>query len=210
MQEKDLIRQLKAMREIKPRKEWVSLTKSQILGEEKAYTGKPSFSFPVFAWKWAFAPVMAVLLVIGFLAFSFFLPGTEIRVAEEPTEQPTKIAGASKPEKIAETVKKTEEMVQALSQVTENIKATPRLAEGAAGDIEKVEAEMVKLGQLLAVLQEKADSEKEQDLSGQVEYLISDLETRTLNEEQLELLESAKADAEAGDFERAIEKLLEI
>ena len=84
------------------------------------------------------------------------------------------------------------------------------MAEGAAEDIEKVEKEVAQLGELLAVLQQQTEESAEQELKQQVEYLIADLEIRTLNEEQKALLESAKADYEAGDFSKAIEKLLEI
>jgi len=211
MNEKDLIRQLKAMREIKPRKDWVSLTKSQILGQE-TYEKRVSFSLPVFGWKWALAPALAVLLVAGFLAFNQMLPAEQLRVAEEPdpAEEPAIAASDPEKEKMAEMIKKTDDLVVALGQLTETIKITPGLAQEAAEDVAKVEEEIVKLGQLLAVLHQQAEEPAEQSLEQQVEYLIADFETRTLNQEQQELLESAKADAEAKDFDKAIEKLLEI
>jgi len=207
MQEKDLIRQLKAMREIKPRKDWVVLTKSQILDQESPER-RVSFGFPAFNWKWALAPVLAVLFVAVFLAFNLSTPTDEIKVAEEPEKTPE----LTKPEKMAQTIKKTEEVMGTIGQLTEDIKATPELAEGAAEEVAKMEEEAVKLGQLLAVLQEQAEKDKEagQELEKQVEYLISDLENRTLTEEQAVLLESAKAEAEAGNFNQALEKLLEI
>jgi len=207
MEEKDLIRQLKAMREIKPRKDWVVLAKSQIIGEE-SYEKRVSFGLPAFNWKWAFVPVLAVLLVAVFLAFNLSAPADEIKVAEEPVKTPE----PTKPEKMAETIKKTKELMGTVGQLTEDIKATPELAEGAAEEVAKIEEEIIRLGQLLAVLQEQAEKDKEadQELEKQVEYLISDLENRTLTEEQAVLLESAKAEAEAGNFNQALEKLLEI
>jgi len=210
MQEKDLIRQLKAMREIKPRKDWVALTKSQILQEE-APEKRVAFKFPAFNWKWAFAPAMAVLLIVGFLAFTRVSPEEQPMIVQdpEPTEEPVQIAEEPEIDKVAEMVRQTDQLVASLGQLTETIKKTPGLVEVAAEDVARVEEEAAKLGQLLAVLQHEEEP-AETDLEKQVEYLIADLEARTLNEEQQEILESAKADYEAGDFDKAIEKLLEI
>ena len=69
MTEKDLIRQLKELKEIKPRKDWVLLTKRQILpGEEDARETLRTWA--VFHWKLAFAPVISVLTVIGLFGFA--------------------------------------------------------------------------------------------------------------------------------------------
>jgi len=38
MTEKELIGKIRGLRQIRPNRDWVSLTKSQILGEEKKYT----------------------------------------------------------------------------------------------------------------------------------------------------------------------------
>jgi len=225
MQEKDLIRQLKTMREIKPRKEWVALTKNQILGEEET---KPSFAFPVFGWKWALAPVLAVLTVVGLLTVSWFLPGEEIRVAEEPepAEEDFAVAGeseklAQQPElekvpDLAEMLKKTEELSLTLDYLSETIKINPELTEAVTKDIEKVEEELAYLGQSIAQLSKSRQPEQTEEvvekpeIGQEIEELIAFFETRTLNDEQQELLEAAKAAYEAADFDQALVKLLEI
>ena len=149
-------------------------------------------------------------MVIGLLVVNLVTPEDKtIEIADETGDEPI-VAESADSEKVAEMIQKTDDLVVALNELTESIKATPGLAEGAAEDIEKVEEELAQLGQLLAVLQQQTEEPGEQELKQQVEYLITDLENRTLNEEQEALLESAKADYEAGDFSEAIEKLLEI
>ena len=221
MQEKDLIRQLKAMREIKPREEWVSLTKSQILGQE-AYEKRASFSFPAFNWKLAFAPAMAILLVAGFLFFSLALPKEQtITVAEEQEEleEIIIIAKSQDTEKIADMIKKTDNLVLALNELTETIKATPELAEMMVEDIEKMEKQTAKLGQTIAQWgkyteqPEKAEELEEivdrveLGLKRNVEALIMYFEDQILTEEQAELLAEAKEHYEAGELDKALEKL---
>jgi len=72
MQEKDLIRQLKELREIEPRKDWVLFTKKRIFAEDaeaEPKAGLLSF-FPLFRYKLAFAPIVSVLIIIGLFGFA--------------------------------------------------------------------------------------------------------------------------------------------
>jgi len=223
MNEKDLIRQLKAMREIKPRKDWVSLTKYQILGQEEKSS---SFSFPVFNWKWAFAPAMAVLLIVGFLAFNSFFPAKEIEVAKEPlpTEEPeiaqlpektVKSMDPKTTKELTDMLKKTEELTLTLDYLSETVKNHPELAEVVIKDIEKVEEEIAYIGQTITQLGKieesvEAAEQVKSDIEQKIEELISFFETRTLAEKEQEALEAAKAAYEAGEFEEALGKLLEI
>ena len=58
MTETDLVKKIRELREIRPRKDWVSLTKREILGSE------PKISlFPFF--KPAFAGLITILLLFG-------------------------------------------------------------------------------------------------------------------------------------------------
>ena len=74
MNEKQLIRHFKELAEIRPRKDWVILTKNRILGEPasaKATAGNGIFSFfPLFRYKLAFAPIISVLIIIGLFGFA--------------------------------------------------------------------------------------------------------------------------------------------
>lgn len=70
MTEKDLIRQLKELREIQPRKDWVVLTKKRIFNQDPQFEAKMGFTlFPLFN-KLALAPVISVLIIIGLLGFA--------------------------------------------------------------------------------------------------------------------------------------------
>ena len=77
MNEKQLIRHFKELREIRPRKDWVLLTKNRILGESAfvplsgTTAGNGIFSFfPLFRYKLAFAPIISVLIIIGLFGFA--------------------------------------------------------------------------------------------------------------------------------------------
>ena len=72
MQEKDLIRQLKELREIEPRKDWVLFTKKRIFaGEAETEPKAGLISFlPLFRYKLAFAPIVSVLIIIGLFGFA--------------------------------------------------------------------------------------------------------------------------------------------
>lgn len=72
MTEKQLISKIRELRQIKPRKDWVILTKSRILEEEvsaESARGLLSF-FPLFRYKLAFAPIISVLVIIGLFGFA--------------------------------------------------------------------------------------------------------------------------------------------
>ena len=64
MREKELIRQIKRLRTIKPQKDWVLLCRRQILGD---YETRPR-SFWAFQWQQALVlPVLAVILIGGII-----------------------------------------------------------------------------------------------------------------------------------------------
>ena len=77
MTEKELIAKIQELRQLKPRQDWVVLTKKQILGEEK-----PQFSFIgflkelqrgekfAFQHKPAFAFITTLLVLIGVFGFA--------------------------------------------------------------------------------------------------------------------------------------------
>src|SRR3989338_2660285 len=70
MTEKDLIKQLKQLKEIKPSKDWALLTKRQILPREESVRHSVFNTFAVFQGKLAFAPVISVFIVIGLFGFA--------------------------------------------------------------------------------------------------------------------------------------------
>ena len=78
MDDKQLIRHLKELAEIRPRKDWVLLTKNRILAESAfvplsgTSPDKPGLLsfFPFFRYKLAFAPIISVFIIIGLFGFA--------------------------------------------------------------------------------------------------------------------------------------------
>ena len=65
MTEKELIGKIRKLRQIRPRKDWVSLTKSQILGEEPRFTFFPYFKpSQVLNKIWVGKPAFAIFTVV--------------------------------------------------------------------------------------------------------------------------------------------------
>ena len=67
MNEKQLISKIKELRQIKPSQNWVSSTKSQILGEDEKRSFAPfwNYNFGGFRLKFAMASIMTLALMIG-------------------------------------------------------------------------------------------------------------------------------------------------
>ena len=144
MREKDLIKQLKGLKEIKPRKDWVLLTKSQILSEPGR---ELETKISVFHWKLAFAPMISVFIVIGLFGFAnttvpgdFLFPfkkaaeiaqvglssgaeksGVHLKLANRRLEELSSIAEVNKVRSLAPTIKEFQdnmtEAVNGLSQM---------------------------------------------------------------------------------------------
>ena len=85
MTDKELIRKIKELKEVKPRKDWVVFTKSQILGEDVHSEGVHIWS--VFQWRTALAPVISVLVIIGLFGFAqYTVPGDLLFSVKKVTE----------------------------------------------------------------------------------------------------------------------------
>ena len=224
MTEKDLIKQLKELKEIKPSREWVLLTKRQILPEEKSVS-----AFPVFQWKLAFAPMISVFIVIGLFGFAnttvpgdFLFPvkkaaeiaqvglsstaeksGVHLRLANKRLEELGAIAEGNRVRSLAPTIKDFQdniaEAVNGLSQMD-----SYTLKELVA-ETQKLEENRQKVESVLGVQIGGEETNKlEKRLAA---YLIADLEKRTLGEKEQKLLIEAKEYFEAGAYTLALEKL---
>ena len=234
IEEKELIGKIRELRQIRPRKDWVVLTKSQIIGEEKKYTSL--FLFPFLKLKPVYAGLIVVFILFGLFGISQnSLPGDPLYSIKRITEksQAVFVSEDEKPKaqleltnkrleelnKVAETnqVKNLspaiEEYQASVSQAAENLKKIkePEKAKEVVAVIKKIEKNKQKVEEVLAT---KIDEGKENGDSVQelyktpAEVLIKDLETRTLSEEQQEILEEAKELYEAGDYSGALEKIL--
>jgi len=226
MTSEELISKIRELRQIKPRKDWVLLTKSQILGKDK-----PVFN-PFFIFKPVFAGVLFVFILFGLLGNSQnSLPGDLLYPIKKITEK-AQVVFVSKEElpkynleiankrldelnEIAQT-NQVKKLAPAISEFQANMsEAAKSLAEVKRGaDVEKIIAQIKKLEEnkqiVEGVLATKIETEDYDTAFAQfVENQIKDLEKSTLTETQEEVLKEAKEYFEKGDFETALIKAVE-
>ena len=222
--EKLLISKLRELRSIKPEKDWVSSTKTRILGEDPGF-----FFFPYFKPALVGAAFALTLFVLGFAQNS--LPGdvlysvkkisersqaifvseqarpqANLELANKRLEELARIAENNQTGKLSQAIN---EFQASVSQVAKNLSESSdpvknkEIVDGIASNIQQVNAYLGADvgGQEFAELRQRTNVEY-------VEYLISDLETRTLTEEQTEILKQMKELAEQGEYLSALELYL--
>lgn len=225
MEEKEIIYQLKELRKIKPDKKWVLLTKERILGQEKT----PFFSFFL---KPAYAGFLLIFIFFGLFGFSQnSLPGDPLYTIKKIVE---KIEGVFVEEdkksnyqielakkrleelKILAETNQVKKLPSAFKEVREStVEATKNLAKTKKID-QKIIANLLEFENTKKDIEEKVLAtqigidEKENPAKIVIEFLISDLEKRSLTEEQKNLFEKAKEDFEKGDYAQALIKLQQL
>jgi len=120
--ETELIKDLEKLRNVKPSKDWVILTKKDILGESEA----PSFSFSggfsslFLRYKSATLMLVVVGLLLGTFGFAqTALPGDTLYVLKKATER-TKIAFVSKDERANVQLSYANENLENLVMIAQN------------------------------------------------------------------------------------------
>jgi multidrug efflux pump subunit AcrB len=238
MIEKELIGKIEILRQIRPRKNWVFLTKKQILGEERTLSGLFSDSLRVFQglfyqYKFALASLMLVLILGGTFAFAQkSLPGEALFLVKKITEK-TRAVFVSEKEKpgaqLELTNKRLEELTQ-IAQKNEVKKLAPAIEEFQASVSESAkklvqirEPEKTReMGKKVIAEIKKLEENKEKveslgvviGDSKEIEDAMCQLTTEqikdlgTLTEKQQELLEEAKKYLEEGECSLAFEKIL--
>jgi len=228
MTEKDLIKQLQELKEIKPNKDWALLTKRQILPREESVRHSVFNTFAVFQWKLAFAPVVSVFVVIGLFGFAnttvpgdFLFPikkaaeitqvglsssaektGVHLKLANRRLEELSGIAEVNKVRSLAPTIKEFQDnMTEAVNGLSSMDSATFKEL---VVETQKLEENKQRVESVLGVQIGGETEEFENQLVG---YLIADLETRTLGEDEQKLLAEAKDYYAAGDYTLALEKI---
>lgn len=226
--ETELIKKIKKLKDVKPRKDWVLLTKNKILGQE------PKFELFPFL-KPAYAGLFLFLLLIGVLEFSQkALPGDIFYPLKRITEKTQTIiiskfiSDEQKSRNNLELANKRLDELNEIAKSNETKKLSPAITEfkitvsAAAKDLgkvkkvnkeilaqtQKLEENKAKVENLLAT---KIETEEyDNALSQLVEREIEDLESRTLSQEQEAVLLKAKEDFEAGNYSEALIKILDL
>lgn len=230
--QKQLISSLKQMKEIKPRKEWAILLKSQILAEKKVevntVTYKATFSSIIntifSSKKMSYSFAVILLFIFGIFGFSVnTMPGDLLFPVKKITEQ--SVSTLSGQTKINQDIQALDNRINELAQVAKNdrignipsaiveiTEAAKNLKNNPAKDPETLKKIAVSLKTLANVpgtdLSETADVK---DLYQTiVESQIKDLQETTLTEEQEIILEEVQKLSEDGMYSAALEKILMI
>ncbi len=224
--EKQLIGKVRKLRQIRPRKDWVSLTKKEILGDEPGF-----FFFPFF--KPAMAGLIAVFVLFG--AYGFVknsLPGDAFYSVKRAVHQGQAVF-ISKAEKSAFQLKlandRLEDLTKApvknlaptISEFQANIaEAAKNLAEIDATtsdpiaikkiveETRELEENIEKVESLGVVIGEEGMSEWNKAVKRVTENFIEDLEETTLTKEKEEILNEMKELFEEGEYSAALELYL--
>ncbi len=231
MREKELIKKIRQLRQIKPDKEWVVLTKKQILGEEIG-SGKFSavldFLAKIFLRRFNFKFALAGIIFVLFGLFGFSqnsLPGDFLYPVKKITEksQAIFVSEKEKPEVNLELAEKRLEDLKKVVETNQVKKLAPAIKEfqGSLSEVKggadpKVVKKVVELRKKTKEIQSKGIVVEEEGLEkveleslySVLKNLISDLENRTLNEKQAEVLVQMKELVEQGKYSQALELYL--
>jgi len=229
MTQNELIGKIRELRQIKPRKDWVLLTKTQILGQEET----PKFElFPFF--KPAYAGLFFLLLLAGLIEFSQgALPGDPLyslkRITEKAQavfvskeEQPklqleltskrleelNKVADANRVKRLAPALNEFQKTkIVAKKEILDSIKNKSekeaiKIAKALAPKLNEVNEKEKKV---YAVLNTESTEGTEQTAEkAVVEILIKDVKNSTLTEEQKADLVKVEEYYKSGDYQEAL------
>lgn len=233
MKEAQIIKNLKKLGKIEPTKDWLFLTREKIVGAKK-----PGFSFfPVFSLRPALVGITVVFVLFGLFGFaqntvpgdflypikkaveksqSLFVekderPGFHLDLAQKRLDDLSKIAKKNQVKKLAPAIEEFQanlsQAAKSLAEIKEPQKALA-IGKEIALEIEELKRSKEKIEAYGIVIGETG--ELENALASLVEREIKDLEKRSLNENQREILEQAKEDFQRGDYSQALEKLWQI
>ena len=217
MTEKELISKIRELRQIQPSKDWVSLTKIQILGKEDKYNNLISV-FQILFSKPAYAGLVVVFVLFGLFGFSQnSLPGDLLYPIKKITErsQAVFVSEEELPKYNLEIANKRLEELNEIAQTNQVKKLAPAISEFQANiseaakslakvksqDVEKIVAQTKKLEENTKKVEEVLatkilSQETEESLISfyktQAEMLINDLGNQTLTEEKEEILNQMK------------------
>src|SRR3989344_1645646 len=229
MEDQELIFKIQQLKQIKPRKDWAVLSKSQIFGNnisdvkvnKAIHTGFSLNPFKAYFGRRHVYSLAAFLFIsaglVGFMKYGSFqdvkvsqksiasLPSTESALKNSNVEE-LKLKSQNlinvtknKPQDFALAIK---EIKTATNNLTEAIKNDPKLAG-------EVAMEVKNNGTLLSVVSETELEQASDALYKTIdEQMIKDLETTTLTEDQKIIFSEAKDLFEQAKYSVVLEKIL--
>jgi hypothetical protein len=217
--QKQLIDQIKALKEIKPRKEWAVLLKSQILEEKKLEPIQEQsaglidiFCSVFFQKKLAYSFAAVLFLIVGIVSFTKLLPTEKMpqQIASLTTQTESIQNVADLNNKISDLAKATKESSAAGNDINTKISA---LAKSLKNTQVKDPQTIKKIAKTLADISGKdLNKNSDQDVKDIyqtiVQSQIADLQKTTLNNDQKNALAKAKDLYDTGKYGEALEKIL--
>lgn len=236
--EKNLIGQIKMLKSIEPRKEWVSLLKSQII-TEKTENRTENWKIGKFIENWklviensssrklAYAFAVLAIMVVGVLGFAqYTVPGDALFPIKKLAEQSQaslmgkttinkEIANLnSRINDLAQVAKggKTENFTAVVAEIKNNASELARGLKNETANPSEIKEIAASLKTLADV--PGTDLSENQDVKDLYEAVVSsqieDLQKTTLTQEQKDVLEEIIGLYDEGKYAQALEKILMI
>ncbi len=232
MAEKELLAKISLLKDIKPRQDWVISTRTRILGGVGHTELSPSFAWQIgqlilFFKKPAFAVAAFIILFSGGMFVKLVqqsLPGdalytlkiavertqfSNIELAQKRLDDLKKVAQennvAKLPSAIQEFRTSSSKVSQDFAKLVEN---QPEKALQVGKEIVQLQKDKAQIEKALgAKIDDQSSSELENATKILLENEFSDLDSRTLTQGQLILLNDAKNAFVKGDYETALGKV---
>jgi hypothetical protein len=234
MTEKEVIEKIRLLKQIKPEKKWVFLTKEKILGKEPLFFPflKPAFATLSVAKRTlsVSAGFLFILILFG-LSFTslpgepFYLikklaeksqtlfvseeekPKLELELANKKLEELSKILEKNDTKRLAPAINEAKESV---TQATKNLIKSKKVDKEIIKNTLELKKKSETIEKVLGVRVIEGETEEvlENSLKEKSQYLIKDLENRSLTEEQKQIFEKAKEYFENQNYSKALELLL--
>jgi len=198
MQEKDLIKKIKQLREIEVDKDWVLRTKTRILGEQE-------LGVPVFSFQWKNALVFSCIAVVLFGCVVFVKPDNRailysylhsfepinkafkkeqeqrsenyLALAEQKMEELKEIAGGEDNEALASAIQETTDVIRKATASIPETSDSPTETLQYVQRISKIQAEKQEINQLLGSDIDLGDKELEDRVLACIEKSMEDTES---------------------------------
>ncbi len=232
----ELISKIEELKDIKPRPEWVVLTKAKILGPE--YISSESHSphlWGIFGWRSVTAMSVSMAVLLGvFIGAQSALPGDALyslkRMAEKG--QSSFVSASEKPKANIELASKRLEELGQIAKNNQSRRLAPAISEfqanvaSLAKDLTAMSSTSSDMTAVKGIVQAAKQLEEnkrrveamgivvggtdelDNAISKLVEREISAMNDNDLTENQQKTLEQAKEDLKVGDYSSALEKIL--
>jgi hypothetical protein len=236
MNEKQIIAQLKGLRQARPNQEWIDDTKSHILGAIQPRENVFSRGFSISFFKMprlqpAIIAPLIMILFVGAGVFTHFYFNSSEKVAETLNNDnyaatylvlvETKLGQIENSEDIKEVMDILDKAVEAIPSTSKDTEQTAQIVASLASINEKVEGldqedvvAIQELNEKADILAAKTSQKLEENIKNTtaelVENMIKSLETKSLTEEQEGLFKEIKLDYNNKNYEQALEKILDL